>query len=284
MKLLVTGATGYIGSHLVKKLAEGGHSVYATDFNLKQNDISRYIVGDVIPWDIRLPTFIGGYDAVVHLAAMTMVSKSVKMPLSYYKTNLFGTENIINGTLTDHFLYCSTGSAFQPGSSPYAGSKKAAEDIVTLQSKYSIARFYNVSGNDGFRKFDDSHYHLIRKLAAVVNGIYPEIEIFGTDYPTRDGTTIRNYTHVTDIVDAMYNLVENGPTNNIECFGSTTGNTVLEVVDSMRKVVDKDFKVVYSDRRLGEVVESVLPNVSRFFKQNKSLEDICLSALEYENE
>lgn len=285
MKVLVTGATGYIGSHLVKKLAHGGHSVYATDFNLDQNDISRYIVGgEVKEWDIREGSshFWGEFDTVVHLAAKTMVSLSVKDPFNYYQTNVIGTQAIADCTETGHFLYCSTGSAFHPGSSPYATSKRAGEDLVTISENYSIARFYNVCGNDGFRKFDDSHYHLIRKLAAVVNGLYPEIDIYGTDYPTRDGTTIRNYTHIVDIVDSIYRIIENGPTKNIECLGNTEGYSVFDVVRAMERVIGYPIAKNYSPRRPGEVVISNLPEQSKFFTETKTIYDICQSALEYE--
>ena len=118
-------------------------------------------------------------------------------------------------------------------------------------------------------------------MAAVANGLYPEIGIYGTDYDTRDGTTIRNYTHVKDIVDSLYKMIEHGPTNNIECLGSTTGSSVLEVVSAMENVIDKPINKVYCDKRPGEVVVSVLPEVSKFFTETKSLEDICKSALEY---
>ena len=283
MKVLVTGATGYIGSHLVKKLAQGGHKVYATDFNLDQNDISRYIEGNVLNWDIRhISHPVGEYDAVVHLAAKTMVSPSLKDPYNYYLTNIVGTQHVIDCTETDHFLYCSTGSAFHPGSSPYATSKRAGEDLVTLLPGHSIARFYNVSGNDGFKKFDDSHYHLIRKLAAVVNGLYPHIEVFGTDYPTRDGTTIRNYTHISDIVDALYRMVEHGPTKSVECLGNVDGYSVLEVIRAMADATGTVLNVRLGNRRPGEVAVSSLPEQSKFFIETKSIQNLCLSALEYE--
>lgn len=282
-KILVTGATGYIGSHLVKKLAGHGHNVIATDFNLEQNDVSKY-VSKTVDWDIRHKTkiLIDDYDAVVHLAAMTKVSISVENPFDYYQTNIIGTHNVTQSLNYGHFVYASTGCAYKPESSPYAMSKRAGEDMMNYLENYTICRFYNVCGNDGFNKFDNQHYHLIRKAAAVINGLYPSLDVYGTDYETRDGTTIRNYTHVSDITDSLIRIVDNGPTRKIECLGNTTGYTVLEVIEAMKKATGVDFKVNYTERRSGDLDVSVLPEQSKFFTQTRSLEDQCISALDWE--
>jgi len=285
MRLLVTGATGYIGSHFVKTAAEAGHSILAADYNWNQNDISEY-TKRFFNWDIRVESkHIHNIDKVVHIAAKTKVPESVKNPYDYYLTNVIGTANVAKSLIdpVDHFIYCSTGSAFEPESNPYAGSKYAGE-LVAKQycDRTSVVRFYNVSGNDGMSKFDDEYSHLIRKAAAVVNGKFDKLYIHGTDYDTRDGTCIRNYTHIKDIVDSLLRIVENDPTNEIDCLGSPNGYTVKEVIDTMRSVSNTQFEVVETSRRDGDVDISTVPYESKYFKEEKTLEDMCLDALKYE--
>tara|TARA_X000001316_G_C919359_1_gene33474 strand:- start:605 stop:1465 length:861 start_codon:yes stop_codon:yes gene_type:complete len=285
MRLLVTGATGYIGSHFVKTAAEAGHSILAADYNWNQNDISEY-TKRFFNWDIRVESkHIHNIDKVVHIAAKTKVPESVKNPYDYYLTNVIGTANVAKSLIdpVDHFIYCSTGSAFEPESNPYAGSKYAGE-LVAKQycDRTSVVRFYNVSGNDGMSKFDDEYSHLIRKAAAVVNGKFDKLYIHGTDYDTRDGTCIRNYTHIKDITDSLLRIVENDPTNEIDCLGSPNGYTVKEVIDTMRSVSNTQFEVVETSRRDGDVDISTVPYESKYFKEEKTLEDMCLDALKYE--
>lgn len=285
MRLLVTGATGYIGSHFVKTAAEAGHSILAADYNWNQNDISEY-TRKFFNWDIRTESkHIYNIDKVVHIAAKTKVPESVKNPYDYYLTNVIGTANVAKSLIDpiDHFIYCSTGSAFEPESNPYAGSKYAGE-LVAKQyyDRTSVVRFYNVSGNDGMNKFDNDYSHLIRKAAAVVNGKFEKLYIHGTDYNTRDGTCVRNYTHVKDIVDSLLRIVDNDPTNEIDCLGSPNGYTVKEVIDTMRSVSNTQFEVEEADRRPGDVDISTVPYESKYFKEEKTLEDMCLDALKYE--
>lgn len=293
MKLLVTGATGYIGSHFVELAAEHGHDVTATDFNMDQNDITKFC-SNVIPWDFRNrvshSSASGGavpshrdFDKVVHLGAANSVPKSVNDPWLYYETNVVGTKNVIEYANCDHFIYCSTGSAFDPISSPYANTKYGGE-LITQQfkEKHSIVRFYNVSGNNGFFKFDDEYSHLIRKAAAVANGMFDKLYVYGTDYATRDGTTIRNYTHVTDIVESLIKITNNEPTEAIDCLGVPSGNSVKEVIDTMRSVSNTQFEVVEGPRREGDIAISTVPYSSKYFKQTKTLEEMCYDALNHE--
>jgi len=283
MRLAVTGATGYIGSHFVKVAAESGHQITATDYNMEQNDIQKYCV-KVLPWDITSrqhePTTV---DKVIHIAAKTKVPASVKDPWSYFQTNVNGTKNVIEAFPCEHFVYCSTGSAFNPDSSPYALTKYGGE-LITKQfcRKNSIVRFYNVSGNHGFSKYDDEYTHLIRKAAAVANGKFDQIEVFGTDYDTRDGTCIRNYTHVKDIVDSLLRIVENEPTQEVDCLGSPDGVSVKEVLDTMSNVSRSNLNIIYSGRRDGDIPISTVPVKSKYFEQTKTLADMCLDALHYE--
>ena len=116
----------------------------------------------------------------------------------------------------------------------------------------------------------------------MVNGKFDKLYIHGTDYDTRDGTCIRNYTHVKDIVDSLLRIVENDPTNEIDCLGSPNGYTVKEVIDTMRSVSNTQFEVVETSRRDGDVDISTVPYESKYFKEEKTLEDMCLDALKYE--
>lgn len=283
MKILVTGATGYIGSHYVKVAAEHGYDIIGTDFNFNQNDVSRYC-SRLIDWDFRKSSQMKmSFDKVVHIGAVGKVPLSIRNPSLYYETNIVGTKNVVDFAECDHFIYCSTGSAFQPEASPYATSKHAGELIVKqFKPKNSIVRFYNVSGNGEFKKFDDEYSHLIRRLAAVANGKFANIVIQGTDYDTRDGTCIRNYTHVIDIVDSLHRVVQNEPTSDLDCLGNPDGYTVKEVIRTMKEVSGVNFEVLEGPRRMGDVVVSTIPYQSQHFHQNHTLENICEDALRHE--
>jgi len=278
MKVLVTGATGYIGSHVCKILKERGHYVEGWDINIhgEHNDVSNY-VDSFETIDVTDTNAVSGsYDAVVHLAGRSVVPQSLKEPTEYYRVNAMGTANMLDNVQTDNFIFASTSSAWEMAS-PYAKSKVAAEDIIKEKANgYTIFRFFNVSGTDGFNRQLGAPTHLIRVAAMVAAGQLDEISVFGTDYDTRDGTCIRDYIHVVDLAAAIVKAVENGPTNTpYECLGSNTGFTVLEVLDMMDKVANKPMKRVFKGRREGDAVASVVDNLSDYAVLTKSLEDMC---------
>jgi len=284
MKVLVTGATGYIGSHVCKLLAEHGHEVWGFDKNIhgEFNDVEHYCHKFWIQ-DIMDKFLHGRADAVVHLAGRSVVPDSLKEPSEYYRINVMGTKNAVESLQHDHFLFASTSSAWEMAS-PYARSKVAAEDVIKEKANgYTIFRFFNVSGTDGHNRQLGVPTHLIRVAAMVAAEKLPNIKIFGTDYDTRDGTCIRDYIHVVDLASAIVNAVERGPANTpYECLGSNVGYSVREVINTMQEVTGKKLNIIEAERRAGDAVASVVDNLSQLVTLTKSIQDMCLDQYKLE--
>jgi UDP-glucose 4-epimerase len=278
MKVLVTGATGYIGSHVCKLLKEHDHHVTGWDINIhgECNNVDAYC-DEYWPIDVTGSHVKGRYDAVVHLAGRSVVPQSLKEPTEYYRVNVMGTANLLDRVDTDHILFASTSSAWEMAS-PYARSKVAAEDVIKEKARgYTIFRFFNVSGTDGVNRQLGVPTHLIRVAAMVAAEKLPSLEIFGTDYDTRDGTCIRDYIHVADLVSAIVSAVERGPANtDYECLGSNVGYSVREVINTMETVTGKKLNITEAPRRAGDAVSSVVDNLSSLVTLTKSIEDMCL--------
>jgi len=283
MKVLVTGATGYIGSHVCKLLKQHGHHVTAWDINFwgEHNDISGYY-DHFLTFDVTKEV-CGEFDAVVHLAGRSLVGPSMKAPTEYYRVNVAGTANLLDRVQTDHVLFASTSSAWEMAS-PYARSKVAAEDVIKEKATgYTIFRFFNVSGTDGTNRQLGPPSHLIKIAAMAAAGKIPQIEIYGNDYPTRDGTCIRDYVHVADLSKAIIKAVESGPTNTpYESLGSNQGYSVLEVLDTMELVSGVKLNTTIVGRRAGDAVSSVVDKLSDFITLEKSISDMCLDQYNFE--
>jgi len=286
-RVLVTGCNGYIGSHTVKALAKSGCEVHGIDWNKRSpNKVKKYVHNYMIG-DVKDFTKAYRYDAVVHLAGYISVEESVKYPLQYFENNTMGThwQLHFNGTNgCENFIFASTAAAFNPVS-PYAQSKLMAESLVKAMAKnYTIFRFFNVAGNDGeFRQTGDST-HLIRIAAETAAGKRDHMKIYGNDWNTRDGTCVRDYVHVMDLVDCILKAIEVPANSDYECIGSGIGYTVNEVIDVMRDVSGVNFKAEYAPRRPGDAAEIVIPakQKSKYFYGNRTLEQMCESAYKIE--
>jgi UDP-glucose 4-epimerase len=263
MNILITGAAGYIGQHLIKYLT-------SVDYNIDTLDI----LDSANPIDIRsLPKIKKEYHTVIHLAALVRVNESVKHPEEYYKTNITGTLNILNQINFKNFIFASTGAA-EHCNSPYALSKRAAEDLVSSicnrnSIDYTIFRFYNVLGSDGPAptNTDGLFYNLIK---AESTGVF---NLYGTDYCTKDGTCVRDYVHVNEICSAIIKAIDS-PSNSVENLGHGTGWTVREIINTYKQANLVDFKVNEFPRRTGDLEISVLDRPSKYMETLYTIEQL----------
>ena len=249
--IVITGASGYIGSVLTSKMTALGY--------------------DIDTWDIRQPmeTPMENVKCVVHLAALVRVGESVKRPLDYYDTNVTGTLNVIRAFPNAKMVFASTGAAFSPDS-PYGHSKLMAEQMIKdTCDEYTIFRFYNVGG--GTPTNPEGLPASLERARET-----KKFKIFGDDYETQDGTCVRDFIHVDDIVDALARAVKcPAAMTDYEPLGSGKSYTVKEYVDAYKaKYGDHVFEVEYAERREGDLPRSEVPFVSKFITPVKELEDI----------
>lgn len=280
-KILVTGATGYIGSHVCRELMQNGYHVTAWDINF-HGEYNNILCDVYREWDIT-KSIKGTFDAVVHLAGRSVVPRSMIEPTEYYRVNTMGTANVLSRIETPHFIFAGTSSSWEMAS-PYARSKVAAEDMIKEKAKgYTIFRFFNVSGTNGINRQLGKATHLIRVAAEVAANKREYLPIYGTDYPTKDGTCIRDYVHVLDVSKAIVRSIRMGPANTpYECLGSQKGYSVWDVIHTMRNVTKHSIPTVEMPRRVGDAVSCIVNNLSDRIKLEKTLEDMCLSQYELE--
>ena len=283
-KVLVTGGTGYIGSHAVKLLGEKDYDVVVYD-NLSTGTAKAVLYGQLVEGDILnlrdLKKAIDDFkpDAVMHFAAKIVVPESVKYPLLYYTNNVFGTLNVLEAMRccgVNKFIFSSTAAVygepvemsiveeipFRPVN-PYGKSKAMIEEVLKDFSaaedfRYVSLRYFNVAGADpsctiGETKKDATH--LITMCVRTALGKREKLLVYGADYPTRNGSCIRDYIHVADLADAHVLSLEyllKGERSDVFNCGYGRGYSVLEVVRTVRRVSGADFHVEYVNRRAGD--------------------------------
>jgi UDP-glucose 4-epimerase len=285
MTILVTGGAGYIGSHMVHALVDAGESVVVLDnlstgFSWAVPKAVPLVVGETGD-QTRVTALIAehGVDAIIHFAASIVVPDSVADPLGYYRNNTVNSRALIETAIKTgirHFIFSSTAAVYGNPvrvpineddatipMSPYGSSKLMTEIMLRDAGaahglSYLILRYFNVAGADPAMRTGQSTKgatHLIKVAVETALGLRPMIEVFGTDYQTPDGTCIRDYIHVSDLVrahsDALRHLRDGGASVTLNC-GYGRGFSVLDVIDTVRRGSGVDFKVTSSGRRPGD--------------------------------
>lgn len=320
MTVLVTGGAGYIGSHMVHALVESGESVVVVD-NLSTG-FSAFIPEGV-------PLFIGdaadenlvegviaahGVDSIIHFAGSVVVPDSMRDPLAYYRNNTMTTRSLLNAAVkcgVNRFIFSSTAAVYgNPESmpvaedaptrpmSPYGSSKLMTEimlhDVASAHDmNYVVLRYFNVAGADPQARIGLATVgatHLLKIAVEAATGQRAKIDVYGTDYPTPDGSCIRDFIHVSDLAQAhraaLSYLRNSGHSTTLNC-GYGRGYSVMETIEAVRRVSGRNFAVQYADRRPGDIM-TMIADTSRirstldWTPQYDDLQTIAAHALAWE--
>jgi UDP-glucose 4-epimerase len=290
MTVLVTGGAGYIGSHMVHALVEARESVVVID-NLSTG-FSTFLPEGV-------PLFIGdagdenlvegviaqhGIESIIHFAGSVVVPASMRDPLGYYRNNTMTTQSLLNAAVkggVKRFIFSSTAAVYgNPEQvpvpenaptrpmSPYGSSKLMTEIMLhdtacAHDMSYVVLRYFNVAGADPFGRVGLATVgatHLLKIAVEAATGQRAKVDVYGTDYPTRDGSCIRDFIHVSDLAQAhraaLAYLRGGGNSITLNC-GYGRGYSVLETLEAVRRVSSSNFAVQYAARRPGDIMTMV---------------------------
>jgi UDP-glucose 4-epimerase len=320
MTVLVTGGAGYIGSHTVQALAQAGESVVVID-NLSTG-FSAFLPEGV-------PLFIGdaadenlvegviaahGVESIIHFAGSVVVPDSMRDPLAYYRNNTMTTRNLLNAAVKGgikRFIFSSTAAVYgNPDQvpvpehaptrplSPYGSSKLMTEIMLhdtaaAHDISYVALRYFNVAGADPHARIGLATVgatHLLKIAVEAATGQRAKIDVFGTDYPTPDGSCIRDFIHVSDLAEAhraaLSYLRGGGTSVTLNC-GYGRGYSVLETIEAVRRVSGRNFAVQYAARRPGDIMTMIadtgrIRTTLDWTPQYDDLETIAAHALAWE--
>ncbi len=320
MTILITGGAGYIGSHMSWLMQDNNQDAVFLD-DLSTGNINlvprnmRLVVGDIAD-EPTVERILRDHQisAIIHFAAKIVVPESVAVPLDYYRDNTSKSRTLIALAVkhgVKHFIFSSTAAVYgdtqdplvteeseKNPASPYGRSKLMVEWMLQDAAQahgltYAVLRYFNVAGADPQGRTGQSTRnatHLIKVACEAALGRRPELLVYGTDYPTEDGSCVRDYIHVADLVDAHYqalNYLKQGYPNTVINCGYGRGASVFDVIETVKRVSGYDFPVRLVDKRAGDPT-SLVANTSKlrstldWVPRNDNLATLVRHAFEWE--
>ena len=320
MKILLTGGAGYIGSHVSLELLDNGHQVTIIDNLVNGAKKLLPAKANFLECDINDEKKISNllsenkFDVVMHFAGYTRIGESTKFPEKYYENNFEKPKKFFDVCIKNNlnkFIFSSTGSVYGNVSmqknipedykknplNPYSDSKYKLENhLISLSNENKISaiilRYFNVAGADKKNRSGliTNPDNLIKAICEVAVGKRKELTVNGNDYKTKDGTTIRDYIHVSDLAEmhilAAESLIKKNKTDIYNC-GYGMGFSIGDVIKAMNKILKKEIKIKYGARRIGDAEYSVSDNTKFLNEFNwspkmNSLDQILITSLNWE--